>query len=72
MDSTSKKQSELYSEHHIPLLQKASNGLIGIGGLTLVAYIVDRYLVEPIKAERALFNFPDNTSEPTTEDSDIS
>lgn len=72
MGATSQKQSEVYDEHHIPLLQKASNGLIGIGGLTMVAYIVDKHVIEPIRAERALYKFPDDIPETTVDDPDFS
>jgi len=72
MGATSQKQSEVYNKHHIPLLQKASNSLIGLGGLTTAAYIVDKHIIEPIKAERARYKFPDDIPEPTVDDPDIS
>jgi hypothetical protein len=60
------------ANQYIPLLQKASNGLIGIGGLTMVAYIVDKHVIEPIRAERALYKFPDDIPETTVDDPDFS
>lgn len=72
MGSTSRIQSEVYDEHHIPLQENISNGLIGLGGLAMAAYLVDKYIVEPIKVERALYKFPDDIPEPTVDDPDFS
>ena len=67
MGATERLRIEAYKDKHVPLILNTSVGLMSVGGLVLLGDIVNKKIIKPFKAERALFQYEDVLPEASTQ-----